>query len=287
MLKAFLVFLLTLSASVSCFGQVAAGIRVGMPVSLPAVTGKPYSAEQTAELVQTLADGTHIKQTILNQKIYRDSQGRTRTERRMQIQQTGSASPPELPIMIDITDPVAHLHYSFNTQSKTVIRLEMNPPTPHGGGMVFNQNGPSIQSTAGTMQGRVGAPIIKSGAQSDVARPQMTTEKLDPQTIDGIAVEGRRITTTYPAGSVGNDREIVATNEAWTSPELGIVIISKNKDPRNGEHIQKLSNISRDDPDPSLFQPPAGYEVIDQKNQPGGWTFAAPPVPPPPPPPGK
>jgi hypothetical protein len=252
MLKAFFVFLLTLSASVLAFGQVTAGI-----------VGKPYSAEQTSELIQTLADGTHIKQTILSQKIYRDSQGRTRTERQMQIPQMGSANHPELPTMINIMDPVAHVHYSFNTQSKTVNRLEMAPPTPRGGAVLFNQNGQPIQSIAAPTQGRMSAPI-RTDVQGDASRPQRTSEKLDPQTIDGIAVEGRRITTTYPAGSVGNDREFVTTDEVWTSSELGVVILSKNNDPRNGEHTQKLSNISRDEPDPSLFQPPAGYEVVDE-----------------------
>jgi hypothetical protein len=72
------------------------------------------------------------------------------------------------------------------------------------------------------------------------------------------------MTITYPAGSVGNDREFVTTYESWTSPELGVTILSKNDDPRNGERIQKLSNISRDEPDPSLFLPPAGYEVVDE-----------------------
>jgi hypothetical protein len=164
--------------------------------------------------------------------------------------------------MIDITDPVAHVHYSFNTQSKTVNRVEMATPTPHGGAVIVNPNGQAIQSTAPSGQGRIGAPI--SAVQSDATRPQTTSEKLDPQTIDGIQVEGRRYTTTYPVGSVGNDREIVTTNEVWTSPELGVVVLSKNNDPRNGDHTQKLSNISRDEPDPSLFQPPAGYEIVDQ-----------------------
>jgi hypothetical protein len=123
--------------------------------------------------------------------------------------------------------------------------------------------------------------------QSDPSRPQAKTEKLDPEMIEGIAAEGRRTTVTYPVGSIGNDREIVTTNEMWTSPELGVMVLSKNYDPRNGEQTQKLTNISRDDPDPSLFQPPAGYEVVDQKSQASGFTFAAPPVPPPPPPPAR
>ena len=45
------------------------------------VTGAPYSAENVSEHVQTLADGTHITSTPPGMKVYRDSMGRTRTER--------------------------------------------------------------------------------------------------------------------------------------------------------------------------------------------------------------
>jgi hypothetical protein len=45
------------------------------PFIEPALTGAPYSAEETQEHVQTLSDGTHIMQTNMHRKIYRDSQG--------------------------------------------------------------------------------------------------------------------------------------------------------------------------------------------------------------------
>ena len=46
------------------------------------VTGAPYSADEVVERVQTLADGTHLSTTSTTKK-YRDSLGRTRTERPM------------------------------------------------------------------------------------------------------------------------------------------------------------------------------------------------------------
>jgi hypothetical protein len=45
------------------------------------ITGAPYSAEEVDENQQTLADGTHITQLMPTVKKYRDSMGRTRTER--------------------------------------------------------------------------------------------------------------------------------------------------------------------------------------------------------------
>src|SRR5579885_638374 len=47
------------------------------------VAGQPYSADRMNERVQTLADGTHIKQSSMFEKLFRDSRGRERVERSM------------------------------------------------------------------------------------------------------------------------------------------------------------------------------------------------------------
>jgi hypothetical protein len=58
---------------------------------------------------------------------------------------------------------------------------------------------------------------------------------------------------------------IVQTNETWRSGELKETVLSRNVDPRNGESVTKLININRAEPDPALFQPPAGYTIVDEK----------------------
>jgi len=60
-----------------------------------AVRGAPYSAEQTTKHVQTLADGTHITQQKSIERIWRDSEGRMRSERNMAL---GPASPARFPL---------------------------------------------------------------------------------------------------------------------------------------------------------------------------------------------
>jgi hypothetical protein len=102
-------------------------------------------------------------------------------------------------------------------------------------------------------------------AQSAETRPQISDEKLGTQTIEGVLAEGTRHTTTWPVNSQGNDRPISAVSEIWTSPELKVTILSKSNDPRSGENIQKLINISRDEPSASLFQPPPDYTVVDEE----------------------
>lgn len=245
-------------------------IAMGAPMmafGITPVTGKPYSGEEVSESVQTLADGTHISQTMTLQKIYRDSQGRTRMERSMMTRAMGGQPvPQDAPTLIEITDPVAHVRYTVDTRGKIAHRWELPTPGSTNTKGTFAAMLPTSLPTAA-------ASKTQAIQQTDPSRPHAQFEKLDPQTIDGIAVEGRRTTMTYPAGSVGNDREFVTTNEMWTSPELNVMILSKNSDPRSGDHTQKLINISRDEPDASLFQPPAGYEVAEER---GPVNFAMP-----------
>ena len=63
------------------------------------------------------------------------------------------------------------------------------------------------------------------------------------------------------AGAIGNEQPIVTTSEQWFSPDLGILVLTKHNDPRLGETIYRLANVSRNEPDRSLFQVPSDYTV--------------------------
>lgn len=213
------------------------------------VTGMPYSAEQVTEHVQTLADGTHITQAEETTKFYRDSQGRTRTEHTFRL-------PPGLqgsaPTMIEIMDPVAGVHYTLESQNKTAHKMTfpaLPPPSPNS------------DSTSARRVRTLPAQI----SNEEALRPQFSSESLGTQTIEGIVAEGTRTTTTYPVGSIGNDRPITVTTENWRSPDLKVMVLSKTSDPRSGDRTTKLINISRAEPDPSLFQVPPDYEIVEQQ----------------------
>jgi hypothetical protein len=70
------------------------------------------------------------------------------------------------------------------------------------------------------------------------------------------------VTQVIPAGTIGNDKDLVSTRETWFSPELRVVISSIRNDPRFGEIRYTLNNIQVSEPNPSLFQPPAGYTLL-------------------------
>jgi hypothetical protein len=89
------------------------------------------------------------------------------------------------------------------------------------------------------------------------------TEDLGSQTMEGILVNGVRMTHTIPAGEIGNERPISVITEAWTSPELKTIVYSKRTDPRMGEQTFQLTNIVRAEPDASLFMVPADFKIVD------------------------
>ena len=111
-------------------GWAFAGLGPGTPSS--GVMGVPYSAEQVTEHVQTLADGTHISQPAQTTKSYRDSQGRTRTERSFPLPPGAVAKGTDAPSFVEITDPVAGFHYTLEPHDHTAHRMSMPavPPPP-------------------------------------------------------------------------------------------------------------------------------------------------------------
>jgi hypothetical protein len=242
-----------------------------MAAILEPVTEAPYQAEKVSRSVQTLSDGTVITHESKGM-IARDAQGRVRED----IYQTrsGAVNGREMDHTLQsatVGDPVAHTML-FWTDEKSKIAMQMQlpslpkspmmamlsspppPPPPPPGGMA----GVSL----GT-RGKIGAAGGTSGDGPGLMVNQVRTEELGRQSIEGVLVSGKRITTTIPTGKVGNDRPIVVVHEEWRSPELKILVKTIDTDPRTGEQTMKLQGLVRTDPDAALFQVPAGYQVKD------------------------
>ncbi len=224
-----------------------------MQYAMPAITGAPYSCEMTQQSIQTLADGTHITHDGMMQRMYRDSQGRTRTERQI----GGGAGPnaPKGPMMIEIRDSVAGFAYILDTQGKVAHRVKLQ--TPPGMANMPASRPASTLPPSGPAQVMTTTNVMSDGTQTKM-------ESLGTQTIEGVLAQGQRITTTYPVGVQGNDRPIVTTSENWMSRELGLTLLGKRNDPRSGESTTKVTNLSRVEPDILLFQPPPDYTVVEE-----------------------
>jgi len=236
------------------------------------VLNAPYSGEQIQEHQQTLADGTHINQVNSHQMMYRDSQGRTRTERAMfpLMDRNGSGQPS--PLVVEIMDPVQAVSYTLDTTNKIAHRTILQQPNPPATRPLPARAAAPPVLPNGSVVGAVRQGDFSALAPAPAGRvaannAQMKNENLGTQVIDGITVEGRRMTRTIPANSEGNDRDIYIISETWNAPDLRMVIYSKNSDPRNGDNIMRFANLSHNDPDPSLFFPPADYQIVDETGQ--------------------
>lgn len=102
---------------------------------------------------------------------------------------------------------------------------------------------------------RMSLPPAKAPTAIPVADPRMTIATLGSQLIEGVAADGTRKELRGPGGS----GPVVMTVETWESPELKLTLLLKSS---NG-YTSRLTNLSRSEPDPSLFQPPTGYTVVD------------------------
>ncbi len=244
-----LVFVLLAALSAAAFGQMRTRItggggassadgsnwsytaRIGpAPAMLPAVTGAPYSGDEVRETVRTMADGSRVTSKTAEQRVYRDSQGRTRVERPISVVRPAAGTKP-LATIVEIADPEAGRVCDLDTQNRVAHCSEARPAPPRP-----PQSG--------------GAVILEA------ARAKGQTI----QTVDGVET----IVTTISQRSglaQGYDRDFTVVRQTWFSPELGIVMMEKNTDPRSGESAFRIENFSRVEPSFDLFQLPSDYEL--------------------------
>jgi len=102
---------------------------------------------------------------------------------------------------------------------------------------------------------------IMTMRRSSMGGEQHKEEALPARTIEGVRVEGRRMTTTIAAGAIGNLQPIKIVSEQWFSADLQVLVLTKHSDPRSGETTYRLANIVRAEPDRSLFTVPPDYTI--------------------------
>jgi hypothetical protein len=212
----------------------------------PVVKGAPYSAEAVTEITQTLGDGTHINRQE-SHTIYRDGEGRVRRESGEQVW---------------ISDPVANVSYVLDTRQQTARKMPLSHSIAfskvqtaqvQGGGSPAGSNTRISAATGMTTM------TIRKGDQPEKA------ESLGKQEMEGVEVDGTRTTTEIPVGQIGNDRPLQIVHERWESADLHVTILEKHSDPMMGNTVERLTAVRRGEPDPALFEVPAGYQVESVK----------------------
>jgi hypothetical protein len=249
----------------------AAGMRSKMAVEARTIANAPYSAEAVTESTQVLADGNRIARKTIT-RIFRDGDGRTRRE---QVNDNGVVE------SVSIVDPVAHLSYVLQPDSRTAYRdfVLIGLPTMMRSKMEGveatdeklavaaqaklemeqqrRQGGPPPPPPPPGPDGRVVFERMPAG--------QTVREDLGRQSIEGVVATGSRSTTTIPAGAIGNLQPIQVVSEQWFSPDLQVFVMTKHNDPRSGETTYRLQSIVRAEPDRSLFTVPPDYTLRESK----------------------
>jgi hypothetical protein len=256
-------------------------------MSSPKVINAPYAGQQVHETVQTLADGTHITRQMMGpvSMTYRDSQGRVRME---QPFGGGSGVLKNAPTLVQITDPVSGYAYIMDDVNRVAHRVAL-PPAGQRQSAALGRRLNTVPTTAtaaataaggggggsvrmGVFSGMIGPPAedqanrpaAAARVRANITPPQISTESLGTQTIDGVQAQGTRITRVIPAGAQGNDAPITITTDNWYSPELQLTLLTVTTDPRSGVQTTKYNNFSQAEPDPALFMVPSGYSVVDE-----------------------
>ena len=209
-------------------------------IYIPPLLNAPFSAVVNTDWARPIPGGGTY--TLVNARhVARDSRGRIYEERWLLVPKGGDIESRRN--VIQIADPAAHTLYNcFPLQE------------PHRCyKLAFDEPAIAVFKPAAIVPG----PLASGKGFS-------THEDLGLRTIEGIDTHGSRDSTTLNIGAIGNDRPVVTTREFWFAEPLGINLLSILDDPQAGKQTFRLSEVTRSEPDPQLFELPEGYEVVDQ-----------------------
>ena len=216
------------------------------------IAGAPFTAQFTQASSSTDREGQQ-QQRSSTSMVYRDSQGRVREEitlpappPRTPSAQTAGAAPqrPAMPrgprTLITIIDPVAHTITHLNAERQTA----------------YVQTVPAEFFTR--MQQRDARR--EAGAAPQHKRDTGSTTSLGAKIFAGVSATGEQTTGTFPAREGGSPHTF--TRQTWFSPDLKVEVSSSMTSDR-GTRTDTLTSLDKAEPNPSLFQVPAGYTTAD------------------------
>jgi hypothetical protein len=203
------------------------------------VLNAPYSAQRRVTFVKKLADGT-INRNEATESVARDSQGRTyNAGERQWTYLEGQKRILKSEMLYRIHDPVTETDTKWDSSTKEVKVIH------------WPKNAPDEDSSEAQCQ-----PCF-----NPTMSPGTAVEKLGAKTLAGVFAQGTRESYAVPSGQSPNAQSIVVVHESWYCPELKIVILETDDDPRTGSYRNELVDIIRGEPDVSRYLPPRDYVV--------------------------
>jgi hypothetical protein len=227
------------------------GTMAAMPIT---VTGQivrsrvreaasPYTAEYHLTRTNRLADGNLIN-IESKEVIAVDSQRRRMTE----TTETVVGGDQGLGTRVFVFDPVARTNSNWTSPGRRATVDTM----------------PELGAARGCSPNATRGDGVNLGV-TRTSRPKPVVEDLGTDTVQGVEAHGRRVTTTIPAGEIGNVSPLVRTAETWTAvaPALaGLIVREISDNPQSGHMTRELVSLDQREPDEAAFQPPAGYEIV-------------------------
>jgi len=240
---ALLLFASILTAQTNNSKQSASTSTLSGGIALRSVAGAPFSADVVRQSTQFQPDGSRAL-VETHGKMFRDSQGRTRTETELA---SGAGSVTRH--FTTIFDPVQRTSIVLNVEAKTATIYHLHLPPPSA----------------------LSAKQLKLIAAAQAAQPHKNglarsvsgdPEDLGTMTLEGFSVTGTRSAHPAKAGTAG-DKTQTAFTESWFSSELKVELLSITQLPQALTETTRLINIAPGEPDATLFQAPANYTVQD------------------------
>jgi hypothetical protein len=223
------------------------GQEVLQSIFVPFMANAPFSLTVTAEWSRPFANGGTFT-TVNSRPIKRDSAGRIYQERWL-MSPKGSNVPSRMS-WIQIADPVAHTFYECEPRQKVC----------------------ELRTLRDSVTARFDPARFKSGPLKDAKgddKGTRTHEDLGAGSFAGMPVHEYRDTTTLNAGVLGNDLPMSTVRQYRFCAELGLNLSSMVEAAQIGRQVFTVTELSTSEPDPSFFQPPQGYKVVDHRTSPG------------------
>jgi hypothetical protein len=108
---------------------------------------------------------------------------------------------------------------------------------------------------------------FKFGSFVQPEGPGWKDVRLQPIWVNGVYATGDRYTQVFLPGQSGNNTNhpVTTVSEDWVSVDLGEIVKSRHTNVDGSKEMEDLFVFDRLEPDPTLFEPPAGNEILEAK----------------------
>jgi hypothetical protein len=206
--------------------------QADVDVFVTPIPNAPFSGVVNVERSLVQPDGSVLNFKTIRD-IGRDSRGRIHNESRTLVPVSSAETPRVL--RVHLYDPQTRISTMLNPKERTFWTRTVNHP-------------PSTVP-----------PTVRYGSPADNGLPQnefTKQEDLGIHQMEGLPVHEVRESQTIPA----ENKEIVITDEYWYSEDLRMNLMIKHSDPRTGTITLTVTEVTRAEPDPALFEIPEGYK---------------------------